>query len=324
MIDNSNVTPIADLTEKAVIVRHTVTGRSYGRTKQDKNLADKVASEHGAQKGGKAVKASKVLIDPSFTEKLGEIGGKAYQAHIQGTLPWDDEGYRILPTANYFPYMAEQGRYRDQYRAAVADFEAHYPDAIEDAQRRLGDLFDRSNYMAPGNLFARHPTTDQYLRFCVGHPQHGIDIQPLPSKADIRVKMHGDEVSRIQAQIEARVQRTVTMAMQDLWGRLRAPIETLATRLGSYNEGDIKRFESAWIENVRAIVEIVPKLNLTGDAGLIEMVADAQHLLLRWNADQMRVSKPTREMVKDSANAILAKMAGYCGMVPEMDLEEAA
>jgi hypothetical protein len=319
---------IPDLTEKAVIVRHTVTGKGYGSSRKDKDLSEQIAKDNGAQ--DKSVRASKILINPSFTQKLSDVATKSYQRNIVQTLPWNDKGYRILPTTNYWEYMREQGAFREQFRDAVADFSQQYPNAIEEARGRLGRLFKLSDYPEINKLFERHPKTGQFKRFCIGHPEFGIDVQPLPTGDDIRIQIHGEEVSRIQAAIKARLQTTINVAVRDLWARLRDPIENLVERLDRYEVADRKSFQSAWVEHIKDIVELIPRLNLTGDPEIENIAAEARHFLCRWNSDQLKTSKPTRQLVRAAASDILAKMSVYCGTVDDdddeddLELEEAA
>jgi hypothetical protein len=319
----SNFTP-KDLTEKAVIVKHTVTGKTYGSMRKDKALSKKVAEENGSTE--KSVKASKMLIDPKFLAGMADVGGKSYTKHMSDSLPWTDKGGRILPTSNYRQYMSAQSDFREQYRFEVSKFERIYPDAIEDARKRLGPLFRETDYKDAEKLFSRHPVTGFYLKFCIGDPEFGIEVSQLDDGDDIRVSLTSDAAKQIKDQIEARCQRLITSAVNDLWGRMREPIEHLVERLDNYEVADRKSFQSAWIDNIKAVVLMVPRLNLTGDKDLERIAAEAEHFLCRWNSDQLKSSKATRELVRNAADDILKRMSAYCGTVDDMDfdLEEAA
>jgi hypothetical protein len=313
-----------DLREKAVVVKHTCTGKTYGSMRKDKALSKKVAEENGSTE--KSVKASKMLIDPKYLAGMADIGGKSYAKHQSDTLPWTDKGGRILPTSNYAQYMAAQRDFREQYRIEVAKFERVYPDAIEDARQRLGPLFREIDYKPADRLFSKHPITGFYLKFCIGDPEFGIEVSQLDDGDDIRVALTSDAARLLKEQTEARCQRLITAAVTDLWGRMREPIEHLVERLDNYEVAERKSFQSAWVDNIKAIVAMVPRLNLTGDKDLDRIAAEAEHFLCRWNSDQLKSSKGAREMVRDSAAEILKKMAAYCGTVDDMDfdMEEAA
>jgi hypothetical protein len=303
------------LTEKAMLVRHAVKGKGFGRGKADKEISADVARRHDAdiEKAGKYRKA---LIAPRFTEKLDDIGARAYEYHVKNTLPWDDEGWRLLPSQNYFDYMSAQRTFREQFKSATTDFARTYDEAIEEARTRLGTMFKLSDFPDPDKLFERDRETGEYKRFVVN-----VIIQPIPDQSDFRVDLNEMETVKIKADLERRMQGVLTAAIGDLWGRLRDPIENLRDRLDKYETAERKLWLPVWIDNIKAVIEMIPKLDFTGDPELARICREAEMKLSKWNSDQIRTSKATREFVRTAADDILEAMAGYCG---EPSMQEAA
>lgn len=303
------------LTEKAMLVRHSVKGRGFMRGKADKEVSKEVALRHNADIE-KASKYRKSLIAARFTEKLDEIGAQAYAYHVTNTLPWDDDGWRLLPSQNYFDYMAAQRTFRELFKAATTDFARTYPDAIEEARTRLGSMFKLSDFPDQSALFERDPGTGEYKRFAVN-----VTIQPIPDQSDFRVDLNELETTKIKADLERRMQGVLTAAIGDLWSRLRDPIENLRDRLDKYETAERKLWLPVWIDNLKAVIELIPKLDFTGDPELARICREAEMKLSKWNGDQMRTSKATREFVRTAADDILEAMVGYCG---DAAMQEAA
>lgn len=309
------------LTEKAMLAYLNVTGKTFGKSKVDKELTAENEARHGVKKG--SLKSKKLLIHDSFTEKLATIGRKAYDFHRENTLPWDREGGMILPSQHYLTYMATQRRFASDYHDAAAEFESVYEDAVEEARDRLGGtkeqggLFNPKDFPAKSKLFVKHPETGLYLKFSIT-----VDIEPIADKSDFRVDLNEMEIQRLQKQIDSRLQKVLTNAIGTLWNRVREPIEVLRDRVGGYDDQERKLMLNPWIDNVREIVRLIPQLNLIGDPELDRICKEAEAKLCQWNADQLKVSQVTRKFVATAADDILKQMAGYCGAIE--DDQEAA
>jgi hypothetical protein len=309
------------LTEKAMLAYLNVTGKSFGKSKVDKELTAENEARHGVKKG--SLKSRKLLIADDFTEKLATIGRKAYEYHRENTLPWDREGGMILPAQHYLTYMATQRRFASDYHDAASEFERVYEDAVEEARDRLGGTRDQGGLFNPkdfpdrSKLFVKHPETGLYLKFSIT-----VDIEPIPDQCDFRIELNELEIQRLQKQMDSRLQKVLTNAIGALWTRVREPIEILRDRMAGYEDQERKLMLNAWIDNVSEIVKLIPQLNLTGDPELDRICKEAEVKLCQWNADHLKVSQVTRKFVASAADDILKQMAGYCGAIE--DDQEAA
>lgn len=297
------------LTEKAVKVRLSTHGGSIGSSKKDKDISRAVALQHNADRE-EAGSWNKILIAKRFRTGVSQAINAAKGYHMSRTLPWDDEGWRILTTDMYFEHSSAMEQYQRNIYKEVKNFEDKWDEVLADAELRLGDMFNASEFADRDKLFAIDPKTGQYARF-----QVVVRHEPIQDVNDFRVGLNAMEIRKLEERHEARLQDILTAAVDDLWGRLRDPIETLKDRLESYEEADRKVFRSAWIQNVSSVVEIIPKLNLTGDERMDKICKDAERQLCKLNADQMKSSQTARKIIKDRASEILKEMACYTGQV---------
>jgi hypothetical protein len=298
-----------DITEKAMLVKLKVRGTDFGTTKKDKSVAESIAAQYGADSD--AGSYNKRLIAKRFTEELGRIGREAKDFHRSLTLPWDDDGERILPVEVYFDYMQKMRSFKAEYQLAVHGLRDQWNDAMNEARSRLGKMFKEDDYSkrSAAELFCLHPDTGEYLRFAID-----LKARPIPVSTDFRVMLNREESDKVKQEIERQYRETIRDAVTDLWDRVQEPIENLRDKMAAYNSGDLKTFQSAWVNNVKAVIDVVPRLNVTGDEKLDQLCRDAQNLLCSWNADQLKASQPTREFIAKSADDILAQMAGYTGL----------
>jgi hypothetical protein len=284
------------LTERAMLVRHIVRRKEF--RKFDRQVSEEVARAHGSDPD-KSGRYNKVLIAREYLEKVNRISDRAYNHHIENTLPWEDRGSRILPAEHYFKYMEAQRAYRAKFEQAVAEFIAAYPEMIEEAKVRLNGMFNAKDYPP------QHELAEAY--------EINVQVTPIPDAKDFRVDLSVSEKAKVKKQLEARMNEALKNAIADLWQRLHDSIETLRDRLAKYEESEKKMFFRAWVDNVRSIVELIPALNFTADPDLQNIAGRAEAELLKYEADYLREQDAARAEVATAADDILAAMAGYIG-----------
>jgi len=169
---------IPSIAERAMLVRLNLS--AWTARKHDRRISEEVASQHGA--ACDAGRYNKQLVAKERLDKIGKIRGAAYSAHCKLTLPWSDEGYRVLLTQHYFDYTTEIAQCRNEYETAVRDFLSDWPEIVAEAQARLGGMYDPADY-----------PTDIASRFAF---QTGI--RPIPTGADFRVKLDDDAIAAVQ------------------------------------------------------------------------------------------------------------------------------
>lgn len=274
----------------------------WSAVRKERAVEAEVAAAHGAERS--MGRYQKLLVPKAALEPIVKAVSAARSFHLSRTLPWLDSGARILPAAEYQEYMGENAKLKAAFGRAVDAFVQAYPEHIEAARRALGSLFSERDYPRPEEVRALF--------------KYEVAINPLPDKRDFRVMLDASEVAIIQTQIEARAREGVQSAMADLWQRAHdvtaAMVERLtATREGPNGEKLPAIFRDSLVENVRELVGLLPRLNVTGDARLDAIAREMGERLLVANAEELRASAPLRESVARDAAAILAQMESYTG-----------
>ncbi len=286
------------MAEKAMLASLTIKGWS-GRA-SDKEVAAKTAMEYQADDAW--VKFTKQLVTGDALKAIKKAEAAARATHKKLTLPWNENGQRILPAAAYHDYVRDMGTHRDAHTKAVDQLLADYEDHIEEGRRHLGGMFKDEDYPSSADLQAKYLFDTQ--------------LEALDTTGDFRVAMSDDEMSRLQEQITQRTETRLAAAMTDVYQRLHDVVSHMADRLKAYKPketegGKIENpFRDATLNNVRDIVDLLPKLNVANDPALDALAAEVRQNLLEADADTLRSDGDKRAEVAAKADQIANAMAG--------------
>lgn len=275
---------------RALLIWLTIS--TWSARRYDRDVSNKVnADYHAATDAGRY---NKFLLpgDAKSYKDLVTLAGGIRAAHYEKTLAWSDEGWRLLPTANYMDYTTWFRGLQNDFSKALDAFVADYPQLHNDARVKLGKLYRDEDY----------PTSiDLRERFSLA-----VKYSPLPSFGDIRVDLADDQIATIEASINANVQSAVEIAVRDSWQRLYDVVAHINERLA-----DPKAvFRDSLITNAREICASLERLNVTNDPALESMRARVLSDLTVFDPDVLRDTPQVRATVADKADEILKQMSG--------------
>ena len=104
------------------------------------------------------------------------------------------------------------------------------------------------------------------------------------------------------------MQNAIDFAHEDLSTRLYEATLKLAQRASS--DG---KFHSSALENLREIIQLLPKLNFSDDERLTELANQASRDLTVFEVDLLRSTPSVRREVADRATDIALEMSKYMG-----------
>lgn len=284
-----------DINTRAMLAKLSIsvwTARKY-----DKKATDEVNRSHGASSdagrynkhllGGKAAAGSHVAV--------GTAASCARETHYKQTLPWADEGWRILPTANWLHYTGEIRKATQGFEARVSEFLLEYPNLRNQARTLLNGLYRDEDYPEPGGMNDRFKIAVEYA--------------PIPATGDLRVSLPQAQIDEIESRIQGRVNLAVEDAMKDAWSRLQGVVEHVRERLSSPDA----IFRDSLIENVRECCGILTRLNLTEDPKLEDMRRRVACSIGTLDPEFLRKNVYAREQAAEEAQSIVSAMAGLYG-----------
>ncbi len=96
--------------------------------------------------------------------------------------------------------------------------------------------------------------------------------------------MSAEEQARVAREIDSNVRQSLVRGTEDLWKRLRDVVSHMVDRL---NEPE-SRFHATLVTNIFDLVELLPKLNVTGDSELNRFAEEARQKLCTYTAHDLR------------------------------------
>jgi hypothetical protein len=257
--------------------------------KFDRKTSTEVDQLHNAKDGGRF---NKILVDKAHTRDLMASAASMREYHYKMTLPWDDEGPRLLPARSYMSYTNTMRGLRAKDEQLRRSFLVHYPQLVQEARKRLGSLYDPQDYPDVNDIATKFDIR--------------INMTPVPSANDFRVDVSEEAAAEIRASIEAESAAKFSNAMKDCYRRLHETVSHIHDTLSK----DDPRIYDTLVSNAQQLVNCLPALNLTDDP-VLETLRGMLHDALPVSADVLRVSKARRKDVLDDTAAILEKMRGY-------------
>lgn len=284
------------IADRAMLARPRIS--LWAARKLDKHISAETNRDHGAQAG--AAKVYKQLIAHPSLDRVAKIAGQFRSFHMDKTLAWLDDGSRVLPASLYLEYNKVFCDLREEFHDARDEFSALYPGLRHAAQGVLGSMWRMADYPHPSRIAERFSMS--------------VHIAQIDDGAgDWRVKLGNDHESALRQQTEAAVMEAMRNATRDAWTRLAEPVARMAERLKMYRvteTGIEAPFRDSLVENVREICDLMPRLNIMGDAHLDAMARKVRECLAAEEPASLRVNDAVREDVARSAADILAEMDG--------------
>jgi len=286
------------LATRAMVVSLSISQWSGRRL--DREITDEVNSQHNA--AADAGRYNKLLLPKEALDPIVKVVSETRTEFLKRTLPWIDNGGRIMAADAYLAHMAWIRAQRSKFDAAVDEFIRDYPGYVQAARVRLNGMFKDEDY----------PTADQ-LR---GKFAMECTVLPVPTSDDFRVTMSEAQAAHIRADIERQVSEATTTAVKDVYRRIANVTERMVDRLNAYKPAARKGersegiFTFTLVENVRDLIAILPALNITGDPALTAM-ADKLKPLVEWDASVLREDEGKRRDVAATAEQILAQVSGF-------------
>jgi hypothetical protein len=269
----------------------------WSARKHDPDASEEIAARHGAQ--ADSGRYHKVLLPKQALAEIQKIVTEARQEHYFITLPWDDNGYRVLPAAAYMDHVEKMHTLSNRFSVAVDVLARQFLTLIDQAKTRLGGLFRESDYPSKDELRAKFSFETKVL--------------PLPDAGDFRVALGNEEKDRIKRQITAAVEASLQVGTRELWFRLYEAVQHMADRLAAYKvteQGVEHPFRDTVVTNLVKLVDVLPKLNITNDAEL-ERLAEQVRTSLLVDPKELRKSESARAETAKAAAVIAQHMAGY-------------
>lgn len=281
---------------------------SWAARRYDRKVSEEVNEERGASKdAGRYNKHLFADAAPSHAAIV-KAGKTARDVHYIETLPWTDDGWRILPSANFFQYSAAIRKQQDIFDEKLEEFLAEYPALVEKAKADLNGLWRAEDY----------PSVDEIRRKF----SFEVKYRPVPAENDFRVDLPEEQLAEMKRSVRSGVAEATEAATRDLWKRLFEIVQRIYDRLSADKvqvdvlEGRARgSIRDSLVESARRITDLLTRLNVANDPALEAMRRRIVDELTVFDSSVLRDDREVRDATAAKAAQILEDMAGIYGPV---------
>lgn len=277
------------LKDKAILMRARFPSLAFSKT--DKEITSEILGKHGASaQSGRFIKR---LFGKEHTQPMTAIISAAYGYHRAHTLPWDDDGSRVLTTAAFEDYMRSMRDFGDQLTAEGGKFGGKFDTIMAEEEQKQNGMFRLSDY----------PTKDAIVSRLVIR----LEPSPVPDGGDFRVTVSKEELAAWNDAIADRVADAEKAGRAELYRRLMEPLGKIIDRLSDPDAV----FRDSLLGNLQEIIGIIPKLNVTNDANLEALRSRAESELCTYSPASIRNSPVVRRSAINKAQELFKNLNGY-------------
>jgi hypothetical protein len=263
----------------------------YSGRKKDSSTQAEVVAAHGSGSARAASVYKSLFADCKELDDITKFQARARMRHYQLTLPWSDNGLRLLPTTGFMDYKKEMNRCEEEFYRLVDIFLDKYDTLVAGAAFKLGTLFDRTEY--PERVHLRRKFS------------FDLSFTPLPVAGDFRLDIESEVQEELAKQYEARLEQQVSQAQQDAWTRLYESLARIKDRLTLDDSGKRKTFHDTTVTNAQELCELLTQLNVTKDPALEKARAQLEDAMIGVDPKELRKEEGLRLVTLQKVSATL-------------------
>jgi hypothetical protein len=244
-------------------------------TPQQKSQA---AESFGAE--GEFLSARKKLLDtrhPAYRE-VTAVRGRLLAYWKATSLPYPEPGLRLIRQTEIDRFHEQLTAFRAELHAAVGRLDSHYAELRSAARRRLGALYDPTDY--PPSLEGLFEVEWDFPS--VEPPDYLLQLSPALYEQE-------------RARVAARFEEAVLLAEEAFRSEFAKLVTHLAERLTG--EGERKVFRDSAVSNLVEFFERFRTLSVHSNTQLDELVEQAQRTVRGIEAQALRDNESLRQAV---------------------------
>lgn len=277
--------------------------------KKDKTTEAEVTAAKGARSKRAASVHKHLFAECPALEAIKALRSEARVWFNRVTLPWDDNGSRLITTKNYLEIINDADTYAKRFSDLVSIFKNTYSTEISKQAFEMGALFDRTEYPDVGEIDYRFNFT--------------LSVSPLPMAGDFRLDIGNEALRELQERCERDTQVRLSNAVNDAWSRVKQQVEWVHSRMAAVLEHDPEATETdedgetrkkrrpklyqSMLDNGLELCGLLRDLNVTNDPALEEARRELERALMHVDIDSLKESKELQESTKTAMQNIMDK-----------------
>ncbi len=287
---------------------------------QDKATKEEVLATKGARSKRAASVSKHLFSECPALDAIKTLRGEAYLWFRKETMPWDDNGGRLITTKRYLQTMDQAAKYEQRFNALVNAFLGVYQTEISKQAFENGALFDRNEYPSEDEVRAK-------FRFA-------LNVSPVPTSGDFRVDIGHEAAKQLAEQYERLAAERMSAALAEPWQRIKDQVLWVKERMEAvlaYDPDaveeqpvtdpdgkviDVKitkkrrpKLYDSMLENGLELCKTLSDFNITNDPRLEEARRELETALTRIDMDSLKESPELQKATKTAMQDILDRFA---------------
>lgn len=274
------------LQEKGMLVHLQI--RQWSGRKHDKTASTFVSNSYNSDIN--ATRVNKLLVPKALLKELEQIVAKSRTYFASNTLPWMDNGTRILPTDKYFDFISGIGTYKNQFEDSANKLQQNYSDFLMNIQEQhahLGKLFDITEYPPAEDILSRFTFETTFA--------------PIPDVTDWRF---GNDTLKeeLEEALKKQLIQTEITIKQDITSRVFSKLIHIKEILSAGS-----KFQNRTFDNLDLLADLIPSLNILNDPRITEITNELR-VIAAADTKVIREDDHYKQDVIDQTTNILNKI----------------
>lgn len=232
------------------------------------------------------------------------LGNEMYLYHVKASLPFGDEGSRLIPTSTYFGYTQKMQDYIRRLEALKQVIVTNWATLVtNDINARNTALHNQGKPMIATE--ADYPTASQiearlYVKW---YPE------PVSTSNDFRFDVPDD----LKAALDSQLEEYIESAGKELYVRMLDPVSAFVEKMNRYNGEKGQRWHDSFVENLAGLQADLAPLNINDDPGVMEFLKKIDDIVRPYalTPAALKEDHVARAAMKAKFAALEADLKGY-------------
>lgn len=237
-----------------------------------------------------------------YHAKLTACQSAARTALHEMTTPWDESGWRFLPTVRFDDLMKRLSTIKIDFDAELGFLRANADEVARLARVELGDLANN----------VRLPSADEM----VSAYTMATEIIPIPDGATFR-GLPDSARAALSARLDAQLVSAYDKGVDSIMDRVRPMVETVIDRLTAFDKREAARtngidvgrngvFRDTLVENIQPMLSLIKSIaDIRGEQRLYTLHAKLE-AIVQYSAQELREHPSIRKDVQATAREALS------------------
>ena len=278
------------LADKALLVR--LKRSMWSPYAYDKTATHQIEAAANATRIGRFNKH--LMKDSQALKRTTAAFTDVYTYVTKHTLPWLDDGLRLLPAHLYQEFTAElRGRINAAEQEAD-NLALVWQSEINNDALRLGALFNTEDYPSSAEIRSYWAISTRFL--------------PVPTTNDFRTQVDPQDLASLQQEIADAEKQAAKYVLESML----EPMQAAAQRLKEYENRPGQRFHESTITNMVEVASRMEKVNISDDPQIAASIRQLKQLALSCalNTTAIKENDATRASVRQQIASLTDAFAG--------------